>query len=172
MIKVGIVGGTGYTGVELLRLLAQHPNVELQAITSRSDAGTPVSQMFTSLRGRMDLHFVRPEEAHLEQCDVVFFATPNGIAMQQTRALLEAGVPGVVVVNWYGLMAPKNTPKAVINRIATETTRAVQAPVMMKHLIADGSEGIGSTSAEFTAHIRAESEQWRRVIKEGGIRAE
>ena len=93
-------------------------------------------------------------------------------AMPDTPTLLEAGVPGVVVVNWYGLMAPKNTPKAVINRIATETTRAVQAPVMMKHLIADGSEGIGSTSAEFTAHIRAESEQWRRVIKEGGIRAE
>lgn len=86
--------------------------------------------------------------------------------------MAEAGVPGVVVINWYGLMAPKNTPKPVIDKIAAETTKAVQAPAMMKHLIADGSEGIGSTPAEFTAHIRAESEQWRRVIKEGGIRAE
>lgn len=92
MIKVGIVGGTGYTGVELLRLLALHPQVVLRVITSRADAGTPVSQMFPSLRGYVDLVFTHPDEAHLEQCDVVFFATPNGIAMQQTRALLDAGV--------------------------------------------------------------------------------
>jgi N-acetyl-gamma-glutamyl-phosphate reductase len=92
VIKVGIVGGTGYTGVELLRLLAQHPQVKLQAITSRADAGTPVSQMFPSLRGYVDLAFTHPDEAHLDQCDAVFFATPNGIAMQQARALLDAGV--------------------------------------------------------------------------------
>lgn len=92
MIKVGIVGGTGYTGVELLRLLAAHPQVKLQAITSRADAGTPVSQMFPSLRGHVDLAFTHPDEAHLDQCDLVFFATPNGIAMQQVRALLDAGV--------------------------------------------------------------------------------
>ena len=92
MIKVGIVGGTGYTGVELLRLLALHPQVELHAITSRADAGTPVSQMFSSLRGYVNLCFSHPEEAQLAQCDLVFFATPNGIAMQQARALLDAGV--------------------------------------------------------------------------------
>ena len=92
MIKVGIVGGTGYTGVELLRLLVQHPQAELCAITSRADAGTPVSQMFPSLRSHVDLCFTHPDEAHLDQCDLVFFATPNGIAMQQARTLLDAGV--------------------------------------------------------------------------------
>src|SRR5487761_2007417 len=92
MIKVGIVGGTGYTGVELLRLLVLHPEVSLRVITSRADAGTPVCQMFPSLRGLVELSFVHPDEAHLEQCDLVFFATPNGIAMQQVRALLDAGV--------------------------------------------------------------------------------
>ncbi|MGC2458375.1 MAG: N-acetyl-gamma-glutamyl-phosphate reductase [Gallionellaceae bacterium] len=92
MIKVGIVGGTGYTGVELLRLLASHPNAELRTITSRADAGTPVSQMFPSLRNHVDLSFVHPDEADLEQCDLVFFATPNGIAMKQAQALLDAGV--------------------------------------------------------------------------------
>lgn len=92
MIKVGVVGGTGYTGVELLRLLARHPMVKLQAITSRGDAGMRVDRMFPSLRGWVDLVFVAPQEARLEDCDIVFFATPNGIAMQQTRALLDAGV--------------------------------------------------------------------------------
>lgn len=92
MIKVGIVGGSGYTGVELLRLLCLHPQVELQAITSRSEAGQPVAQMFPSLRGKVDLAFVKPEEAALQKCDLVFFATPNGVAMQQAKELLAAGV--------------------------------------------------------------------------------
>ncbi|MCC7487905.1 MAG: N-acetyl-gamma-glutamyl-phosphate reductase [Burkholderiales bacterium] len=92
MIKAGIVGGTGYTGVELLRLLAQHPGVELTAITSRQEAGTPVSALFPSLRGRIALAFSHPDQARLGECDVVFFATPNGIAMGEARALLDAGV--------------------------------------------------------------------------------
>ena len=83
MIKVGVVGGTGYTGVELLRLLALHPDVELTAITSRGEAGMAVSDMFPSLRRRVSLKFVTPQDAALEKCDAVFFATPNGIAMKQ-----------------------------------------------------------------------------------------
>jgi N-acetyl-gamma-glutamyl-phosphate reductase len=90
-IKAGIVGGTGYTGVELLRLLAQHPQVELKAITSRKEAGTPVAQMFPSLRRRVELAFVEPSARALAGCDVVFFATPNGVAMGEARAVLESG---------------------------------------------------------------------------------
>lgn len=91
-IKVGIVGGTGYTGVELLRLLAIHPNAELTVITSRGEAGMPVADMFPSLRGYVDLKFSDPAQVDLSICDVVFFATPNGIAMQQTRELLAKNV--------------------------------------------------------------------------------
>ena len=91
-IKVGIVGGTGYTGVELLRLLALHPQVELTAITSRGDAGLPVAELFPSLRGYVDLAFSDPATANLSACDVVFFATPHGVAMAQTPTLLAAGV--------------------------------------------------------------------------------
>lgn len=114
-IRVGIVGGTGYTGVELLRLLARHPEVELASITSRGDAGRPVSDMFPSLRGHVDLAFSDPAQAGLERCDAVFFATPNGIAMQQVPALLDAGVKVVDLAadfrlkdeasweKWYGM---------------------------------------------------------------------
>ena len=91
-IKVGIVGGTGYTGVELLRLLSVHPNVALTTITSRGDAGLAVADMFPNLRGYVDLTFTDPAHSNLEECDVVFFATPNGIAMQQARQLLSKGV--------------------------------------------------------------------------------
>ncbi|MBM5571986.1 MULTISPECIES: N-acetyl-gamma-glutamyl-phosphate reductase [Deefgea] len=92
MIKVGIVGGTGYTGVELLRLLSRHPDVELKAVTSRKEAGMKVAEMFPSLRGRVEIAFSTPEEAKLTECDVVFFATPHGVAMAQARELLDAGV--------------------------------------------------------------------------------
>jgi N-acetyl-gamma-glutamyl-phosphate reductase len=91
-VKIGIVGGTGYTGVELLRILARHPNAELRAITSRKDAGIPVAKMFPSLRRVCDLAFVEPADAGLAQCDVVFFATPHGVAMSQARELTGEGV--------------------------------------------------------------------------------
>lgn len=147
MIKVGIVGGTGYTGVELLRLLAAHPQVELQVITSRADAGTLVSQMFPSLRGYVDLPFTHPDAARLEECDLVFFATPNGIAMQQVRMLLDAGVKVIdlaadfrlqdiaVWEKWYGMThaCPDLVVEAVyglpeVNRDQIKAARLVANP--------------------------------------------
>src|SRR5450759_4817354 len=147
MIKVGIVGGTGYTGVELLRLLAAHPQVALQVITSRADAGTPVSQMFPSLRGYVDLPFTHPDQAPLEKCDLVFFATPTGIAMQQVRALLDAGVKVIDLAadfrlqdvasweKWYGMShaCPDLVAEAVYglpeaNRSQIKSARLVANP--------------------------------------------
>jgi len=92
MIRVGVVGGTGYTGVELLRLLALHPEVQIQAVTSRGEAGTAVAGLFPNLRGYLDLEFTEPDVTVLAACDAVFFATPNGIAMGMARALLDKGV--------------------------------------------------------------------------------
>lgn len=147
MIKVGIVGGTGYTGVELLRLLAQHSQVELIAITSRKEAGMAVSDMFPNLRGRVKLNFTDPAEAPLKQCDVVFFATPNGIAMQQARELLDAGVRVIDLAadfrikdvalweKWYGMQhaCPELVAEAVyglceINRDKVKDARLVANP--------------------------------------------
>jgi len=89
--KIGIVGATGYTGVELLRLLATHPEVEISYVTSRSNAGTRVDAMFPNLRGFIDLDFSDPDADALAKCDLVFFATPNGVAMNHTPAILKAG---------------------------------------------------------------------------------
>ena len=147
MIKVGIVGGTGYTGVELLRLLAQHPDVEIVAITSRGEAGTPVANVYPNLRGRVGLCFEDPAACNLSVCDVVFFATPNGIAMQQAPALLEAGVRVIDLAadyrikdvaeweKWYGMqhVSPEWVEKAVYglpeaNREAIRAARLVANP--------------------------------------------
>lgn len=91
MIRIGIVGGTGYTGVELLRLLAQHPQARVEVITSRSDDGKPVADMFPNLRGHYDLAFSAPDTQALLRCDVVFFATPHGVAQAMMPELIEGG---------------------------------------------------------------------------------
>ncbi|HEY3430907.1 MAG TPA: N-acetyl-gamma-glutamyl-phosphate reductase [Rhodocyclaceae bacterium] len=147
MIKVGVVGGTGYTGVELLRLLAQHPEVNLTAVTSRGEAGTAVSDMFPSLRGRVSVAFTDPASSSLDQCDLVFFATPNGIAMQQAHALLDAGVKVIDLAadfritdvveweKWYGMThaSPALVAEAVyglpeVNREKIRNARLVANP--------------------------------------------
>jgi N-acetyl-gamma-glutamyl-phosphate reductase len=92
MIKVGIVGGTGYTGVELLRLLAKHPEVSLEVITSRSETGMAVDELFPNLRGHVDLKFSEPNIDLLANCDVVFFATPHTVAMALVPELIDRGV--------------------------------------------------------------------------------
>jgi N-acetyl-gamma-glutamyl-phosphate reductase len=92
MIRAGIVGGTGYTGVELLRVLVLHPEVEVAVVTSRADAGIRVDVAYPSLRGFIDVVFSAPDVAALSACDIVFFATPNGTAMLMTKALLDCGV--------------------------------------------------------------------------------
>ena len=147
MIKVGIVGGTGYTGVELLRLLAAHPEVEIQAITSRSEKGLPVADMYPNLRGHLDLAFSEPNMAVLKNCDVVFFATPNGIAMTMARELIDAGIKVIDLAadfrikdidewsKWYGMdhACPELVEKAVyglpeVNRDAIKKAQLIANP--------------------------------------------
>lgn len=127
MYKVGIVGGTGYTGAELIRLLAAHPRVEPVVITSRGEAGMPVAELFPSLRGFTDLAFSAPESSDFSDCDLVFFATPNGVAMNMAPAFLDAGLKVVdlsadfrlrdraVWERWYGMehAAPDRLESAV-----------------------------------------------------------
>jgi len=93
-------------------------------------------------------------------------------ALPDIPTMAEAGVPGVVVLNWYGLIAPARTPRRVIDQLAGETATAMQSPDMVKRLVAEGSTAVGSSPQQFTAHLRAEHELWSKVIKQAGIRGE
>ena len=147
MIKVGIVGGTGYTGVELLRILAQHPKVKLKVITSRQEAGMAVDELFPSLRKKITLKFSDPSKADLNKCDLVFFATPNGVAMQQARSLFDAGVKIIDLSadfrikdvaeweKWYGMShaCPELVAEAIyglpeVNRASIKNAKLIANP--------------------------------------------
>src|SRR5690349_10295370 len=142
MINVGIVGGTGYTGVELLRLLAQHPEANVRAITSRKDAGTRVAQMFPSLRGHYDLAFADPKDADLAGCDVVFFATPHGVAMAQARELVGAGARIIDLAADFRLQDP------------AEFERWYKMPHACPELLAESVYGLPETHRETIAKAR------------------
>lgn len=147
MIRVSIVGGTGYTGVELLRLLAVHPELEVSVITSRSESGLPVAELFPSLRGHYDLCFSEPDLDQLAEADVVFFATPHGVAQAMVPAILERGARVIDLSadfrikdqslweKWYGQShaCPELIPEAVyglpeVNREAIRSARLIACP--------------------------------------------
>ncbi|HYE38099.1 N-acetyl-gamma-glutamyl-phosphate reductase [Methylocaldum sp.] len=147
MIRVGIVGGTGYTGVELLRILALHPDVTITLVTSRADAGKRVDELYPNLRGFVDTIFVEPSVDALAGCDAVFFATPNGTAMRMAEALLARGVKIIdlaadfrlkdpdVWAHWYGEphVSPHLLEEAVyglpeVNRAMIKSARLIACP--------------------------------------------
>jgi len=147
MVKVGIVGGTGYTGVELLRLLAQHEQAEVVVITSRAESGRRVDDLYPNLRGHYDLAFSEPDVKQLAACDVVFFATPHNVAMNLVPELMSAGARVVDLSadyrirdaalwsQWYGEphASPELLPEAVyglpeVNRQAIANAQLVACP--------------------------------------------
>ncbi len=147
MIRAGIVGGTGYTGVELLRILALHPAVQVTTVTSRADAGQRVDKVYPSLRGYCDALFVHPDGGDLQDCDVVFFATPNGTAMTMAKDLLDAGIKVIDLSadfrikdvseweKWYGMphASPELIAEAIyglpeVNREAIKRARLIACP--------------------------------------------
>jgi len=147
VISVAVVGGTGYTGSELLRLLVGHPGVSIALVTSRNDAGMPVAEMFPHLRGRLELRFSAPATDRLAECDLVFFATPNGTAMGLVPELLDSGARVIDLAadfrlkdvaeweRWYGMphACPELLAEAVyglpeVNRGAIRKARLIANP--------------------------------------------
>ena len=145
--RISIFGGTGYTGVELIRLLLKHPHVEIYQVTSRNDKGKRVAEVYPSFRGLLNNIFVSPEDADLENVDIVFFATPNGIAMNYADNLISNGKIVIdlaadfrikdkaVWEKWYGMKhkSPNLIDKAVyglpeINRDSIRKTKLIANP--------------------------------------------
>ena len=147
MIKVGIVGATGYAGVELIRLLLAHPEVEITRLTSRAEAGVRVDRLFPNLRGAIDLAFEDPAATDFDDCDLVFFATPHAVAMNTVPALIQQGKKVIDLSadfrleniqqweSWYGVehVAPDLVKQAVyglpeLNREALRSAQLVACP--------------------------------------------
>ena len=147
MIKVGIVGATGYTGSELLRLLVVHPQAEIIVVTSRTEKGSPVADMFPHVRGYLDLAFTDPSIEELSLCDVVFFATPHGVAQSMMKAFIDSGIKTIdlsgdfrltdvdIWESWYGQKhaCPELIPQAVyglpeMNRSKIIDARLIACP--------------------------------------------
>ena len=188
MIKVGIVGGTGYTGIELLRILARHPESELVAITSRKEAGTRAAEVFPSLRGSVDLAYSDPAKTDLSKCDVVFFATPNAVAMSEARTLVDDGVRVVdlsadfrikditVWEKWYKVKhaAPDLVSQAVyglpeVNRDEIRRARLVANPGCYPTAVQLGMIPLLRTGAVDVGHLIADA---KSGVSGAGKRAE
>ena len=151
MIKAGIIGGTGYTGVELLRLLHNHKEVEVVAISSRSLNGKRVDSIFPSLVGQTDLSFSLPDDTSLNDCDVIFFATPHGVAMEGAGAFIKKGIKVIDLgadfritdaiewSKWYGMehTQPELLRKAVYGLPENNREQIKKAELIAK-LRADG----------------------------------
>jgi N-acetyl-gamma-glutamyl-phosphate reductase len=175
MIRAGIVGGTGYTGVELLRILALHPGVEVTVVTSRADAGQRVDKTYPSLRGLCDVVFTPPELDNLADCDVVFFATPNGTAMTMAAELLAHGVKVVDLSadfrikdvkeweKWYDMShaSPELIAEAVyglpeVNREAIKQARLIACPGCYPTAVQLGFLPLLENAAIETGHLIAD----------------
>ena len=147
MIKVGIVGATGYTGSELLRLLVLHPEVEIVVVTSRTEKGSAVAEMFPHVRGYLDLEFTDPSVEELAICDLIFFATPHGVAQSMMKEFIDSGLKTIDLSGdfrlkdvdiweaWYGQKhaCPDLIPQAVyglpeINRAAIKEAKLIACP--------------------------------------------
>jgi len=114
-LKVGIIGGSGYTGIELVRILHQHPSAKVHAITSRALEGKKLYEVFPSMHGISNLSYQLPDDEKLFECDIVFFATPHGVAMNNAGFFLERNIKVVdlgadfritdadIWSNWYNM---------------------------------------------------------------------
>ena len=91
MIKIGIAGASGYTGLELIRLLKDHPETRLSVLTSETYQGKSIADVFPSLSGIIDINLQALDNEILKSCDVVFLALPHTTGMDKLPDLMKSG---------------------------------------------------------------------------------
>jgi len=91
-------------------------------------------------------------------------------AFGDTPTMEEAGVPGVVAVAWFGIHAPRATPKAIVARLHADAVRVMQDPAIRQRFAVEGADIVAGTPAEFSSFVANEIAKWTKVVKEGGIR--
>lgn len=129
------------------------------------------------ISGRLHLAFLSMGSlySHVRAGRVRGLAVASGARVKMAPdlpTLAEAGVPGYVVTQWHGMLAPRGTPRAVIDRLHQGIAKAVRQPQVASRLALDGTEPIASTPKEFAAHLKSEREQWAKVAKLANIRGE
>jgi len=94
------------------------------------------------------------------------------LAAPELPTMIESGVPGYEVSQWFGLMAPAKTPKPVIAKLNAEVVLILQQPEMKARIAADGADAVGGTPEQFGAHIRNDIAKWARLVKQIGLQPE
>ena len=164
------VGGTSHLSGALFCTLA---GIEMTHVPYRG--GEPA--MADVVGGQIDMLFSTRLQSHgfLEAGKLRALAVTTKArspASPELPTMQEAGVPGYEVAGWYGMLAPAGTPPAIVDRLNREVVRIVHLPDVTEKIRSDGSEPVGSTPAQFAAHIKAEVEKWRDLIRKTGIKTE
>jgi tripartite-type tricarboxylate transporter receptor subunit TctC len=164
------VGGTSHLSGALFCSLA---NIEMTHVPYRG--GEPA--MADVISGQIDMLFSTRLQSRgfVEQGQLRALAVTTAKrspATPELPTMQEAGVPGYVVAGWYGVLAPAGTPPAVVNKLNREIVRIVHLPDVAEKMATDGSEPVGSSPAQFAAHIKSEVEKWRDLIHKTGIKTE
>lgn len=100
---------------------------------------------------------------------LVMLDTQRNPTVPDVPTSAETGLPGLIAVNWYGLLAPAGTPRAIMTKLNSEVVTVMKGPAMIDRLSKEGANPVGSSSAEFARHIQSEIAKWRKVVKAAGI---
>ena len=162
------IGGAGHLAGELLRSVAK---VDIVHVPYKG--GGPAMQGF--LGGQVDSFFATPISS-ISQIRagkakaVATTGAKRAALMQDVPTVAEQGYPGYEALNWYGFLAPRGTPREIIERLNKEIVKALAHPQVVAALHKTGTEPKSSTPEEFGAYIKREYDTWGKVVKEAGIK--
>lgn len=166
-------GGNGSSLHLAAEMFKQQAGVNIQHIPYKG-TNDLISDLLT---GRVPIAFMSPliAQEHVKQGKLIALGVTSpqrSASWPGTPTVAEAGVPGYAVEAWYAILAPKGTPKPVIDKLSGEIAKAVQAPEVKAKLATLGNEPVGSSAAEADTYIAAEAERWAKLLKAANIRAD